>query len=290
MKRTLLSLSLLAASVGAWIAPETLQAAEATTTSAIALPDPAQQLGEVTRLLRNNDLTGLVRTLMSPEQFQELRAEYERERSRPISEEERAEFAETFDKLIAPDAVERLMAEIEPKLIEARPQAQGAILMGLGAAQMALAQPDAELTPEQRTLLQQALPGVREWLTGTDFLSSQTMRQALTIVTDAARGSGIANIDQLRMLSLEEVLTHAGRVLGASKRAVALYGIDLDAIAATIRYETLEVSGNEARVRVSFTVFNAPLSHEVELRYEDGRWFGHEHRIHVEHDDEEAES
>src|SRR5699024_1173074 len=107
-----------------------------TVRSASAVPDPAQQVRETARLLRGNDLAGLVRALVPPAQLQVLRGAYEVKRNEPTTPEDRAEFAEKFGKLTAPDAVDKLMAEIEPKLIEARPQAPGAIMMGLGALQV----------------------------------------------------------------------------------------------------------------------------------------------------------
>ncbi|GMU44063.1 MAG: hypothetical protein IT479_05960 [Xanthomonadales bacterium] len=290
MKKSVLSISLLLASFCATTPPVHAADAPAVRASAVVATDPAQQLREVTQMLRANDLAGLVRQMMSAEEFQRLRQEYELERSRPISDEERAEFEQKIARFVAPDAVDRLMEEIEPKLAEARPQAAGAIMMAIGGLQMALASPETELTEEQRTMLRQALPGIQAWITSTDFLSSQTARQALTYVTDAARASGIGNLDQLRMLSLEEVLAHGGRMFAAGKRALQLYGLDFDAIAASARYETVSVEGDRARVRATITVFDAPLSGELELRLVDGRWIGKDAHIKIRHDDEVEES
>lgn len=287
MRRSLLSVSLLLASLAAAAPPLLAAEASPVQASAVVAADPARQLQELTQLLRSNDLQGLVRHMMSPEDFQRLRQEYELERSRPISPEERAEFEQKIARLVAPDAVDRLMEEIEPKLAEARPQAPGAIMMAIGGLQMALASPDTELSEEQRAMLRQALPGIQAWVTGTDFLSSQKAREALAYITEAARASGIGNLDQLRMLSLEELLAHGGRVFAASKRALQLYGLDFDAIAASARYETISVEGDRARVRATITVFDAPLSGELELRLVDGRWYGRDAHIKVRH---EAES
>lgn len=274
MKRSLLSLSLMLASL---CAAQPLLAQEAplpASSASVAAPDPALQIREAARLLRGNDLAGLVRAMMPAAKFQEVREAYELARAKPITDEQRAEFAEELGRLTAPNAVDLLMAEIEPKLEEARPQAAGAIMMGIGAAQMALASPDAELTEEQRATLRAALPGIQEWVTTTDFLSSETARQALTLVADAARATGISNLDQARMLSFEEVLAKAGNMLAAGKRAVRLYGLDIDAILASTQVEVLEIVGATARVRTTVTVFDAPLSKEIELVLIDGRWYG----------------
>ncbi len=278
MKRNLLSMSLMLASL--FGAAQPLLAQEPVQVRAISastsIPDPAAQIRAAADLLRNNDLMGLLRTMVPPSQLQLLRQGYEEGRSQPITDEDRAEFEEAIAKFTAPDAVERLMQEIEPKLVEARPQAPGAIMMGLGALQMALSSPDAELTEEQRAALRQAMPGLQRWLTSTDFLSSLSMRQALTLVTDAIRGTGLDSIDELRMLSLEEALAQAGSVLASAKQAVRIYGLDLDAIADTLAVEVLAIDGDTARVRTTITVFDAPISREVELVLVEGRWYGKE--------------
>lgn len=293
MKLKLLSMSLLLA--GAIAAAQPLlaasSAAAAPQATSQSIPDPAQQVREVVRSLRANDLAALVRAMVPPSKLQEIRQAYELKRGEPTSAEDRAEFEEKLARFTAPDAVDILMTEIEPKLIEARPQVAGATMMGIGAAQMAIASPESDLTDEQRATLQAALPGIQRWVTTTDFLSSESMRQALTLVTDAARSTGVGNLDQLKMLSFEEVLAKAGSVLAATKQAVRIYGLDLDAIAASARVETLAIEGNTARVRTTVTVFDAPVSGEIELVLVEGRWYGKHalEEIHIE-SDESSES
>lgn len=142
-------------------------------------------------------------------------------------------------------------------------------------------------------MLKRALPGIEAWVIETDFFSVDTLRQALTLVADAARRTGISDLDQIRMLSFEQLLAHGGRMLGAGKQAVKLYGIDLDAIVSTARMEVLEVEGDEARVRTTVTVFDAPLHFEQSLVLVEGRWYTKEaardwnRHVHIEFDGEE---
>jgi hypothetical protein len=282
MKRTVKVLAVAMALAAGGLPVVSAWAAEATPVAVQAAIDPARQLHEMTAFLRRNDLLGLAREAMSAEKFAELRTAYEYQRGRPISDEDRAEFEREIGRITAPDAVDRLMAEFRPKLDEARPQAQGGIMMAIGAAQMALASPDTELTAEQREMLRRALPGVQAWLTSTDFFDEATLRRALTLITGAARATGISNLDQLQMLSFEELLGHGGNMLAAAKSAVRLYGIDLDQIMATARYETVSIAGNAARVKATVTLFDAPLSTEFDMVLVDGRWQGKEAAIRVE--------
>lgn len=261
-----------------------LQAREVAVVAAVASVDPAEQLQGMVSHLRNNDVAGLLRASMPAGQFQILRGAYEMQRGKPITDEQRADFEEAIGKLTASNAVDQLMAEIEPKLLEAAPQAQGGILMALGAMQMAISQPESDMTPEQREMLRAVLPGLERWLKSTDFFNPAIAREALTLVTRAARDTGIQNLDQLKMLSFDEALNSASKMLAASKRAVKLYGLDIDAIAASTRFQTIAVEGNKARVRATVTVFDAPLSHDLELTQIDGRWYGKEAVIRFEAD------
>lgn len=292
MRSTMLTLSLLAC-LG--LAPQTLPAQTPTTVtmSAVAAADPSVQLQDLVRQFRSNDLAAILRGSLPPAHYQTLLDKYEEARSKPISDKDRADFAEGLQKLIAPDAVDRLMAEIEPKMRERAVQSEGMILMGLGAMNMAVTSPDSDLTEEQRAMLKRALPGIEAWVIETDFFSVDTLRQALTLMADAARRTGISDLDQIRMLSFEQLLAHGGRMLGAGKQAVKLYGIDLDAIVSTARMEVLEVEGDEARVRTTVTVFDAPLHFEQSLVLVEGRWYSKEaardwnRHVHFEFDGDE---
>ncbi|MCB1560382.1 MAG: hypothetical protein KDI75_04735 [Xanthomonadales bacterium] len=279
MKRKLLTLTLMAAGLVAFQAPvlaADYNASNAAKAAAANVPDPAAQIQDLAYLFRQDNVTGIAQSLVPASKWEQVRAMYEIKRLEPISDDDRAEFDENIGRFVAPDAVEQLMAEIEPKLEQARPKLPGAMLMGMGAIQMAISSEDSDLTAEQRESLRLAFPGIQEWAASTDFLSSDTMRQALTLVTDAARHSGISSLDELKSLPLESALDRAGGVLAAAKDAVRLYGIDLDEIANTLQVEVLEIDGDTARVRTTVTMFNAPIASEHELVLLDGRWYGKE--------------
>lgn len=247
---------------------------EARSVAARSAADPAQQVLNMARMLRSNDLLGLVQAAVPPRAYEEMRTAYELHRIEPTSESKRAEFAEKLAKLAAPDAVDQLMVELEPQLEEARPKAPSAILMGLGAAQLALLSDESDLTDEQREAFQRALPGFQDWATRTDFLSSSSLREALTLVTDAVRSTGIRDIDQFKSMSFEQAIMQAETLLAAGKEALLIYGLDLDAIADSMQVEVVSMDATTARVRTTVTVFDAPIFAEQDLVRLDGRWYG----------------
>jgi hypothetical protein len=291
MKPRLLTMAALTACLAAGLAVP-LAAQQVTPaparTFAINGPDPAQHVRELGYLFRAGDLAGLAQTALPRAKWEEIRLAFESERFERISDHDRERFAAEIGRFTAPDAVEQLMAEIEPKLEEARPKAPGALLMAFGAMQMAVASPESDLTEEQRNQLRSALPGIQYWASSTDFLDAGTMRDALTLVTDAVRRAGVSDLDELRALPLETLLDRASTVFVAAKDAVRLYGIDLDAIADSLQVEVLDIDGDTARVRTTVTFFNAPLWADHELVLVDGRWYGKHalHHVHVSHRDD----
>lgn len=288
MKRIVLSL-LIVGLIGAMsplVAQKNVQTARVGAVASV--PDPAEQIRDMARLLRSNDLASLVRSTVPPSIYQEMRLAYELQRLQPTTEAQRAQFAEKFSKINAPDAVEQLMAQIEPKLVEARPQVPAALMMGFGALQMAILSEDSDLTADQRATLQQALPGFQQWATTTDFLSSESVRQALTLVTNAARNTGIRSLDELKLMSFEQVLSKAEIVVAAGKQALLIYGLDVNAIADSMQVEVLSIDSKTARVRATVTVFGAQISSEHDLVLLEGRWYGKQSIAHssanAEHD------
>jgi hypothetical protein len=265
-----ISLSLALMSTAGAAAP--VQAERTPQIALLAQPDPAQQIMSHIRALQSSDMQALLRSATDQAGYDALRAKYEFARSAPIGEHDRKEFAESFGKLLAPDAENALMQEIEPELVKNRPQMAGALLMGFGAMQMALAKQDDSLSEAERSALQALVPEVQKWAGSTDFLSSDLMRKVIRIGVNTAKNSGIRSLDDAKALSFEQATQRADQVLLALKQAALVYNLPIDQILDSTRVQTLKVQGTEATVRSSVTVFGVPLSHEFELSFSEGRW------------------
>lgn len=279
MKRRLMSFSLVVALItcdAVVAAPIAAVHPKIASSAAMVVSDPAAQIYDMARLFRAGDVSGLVHGLVPPSKWEEVRLAYELQQLQPISDVQRAEFQEKIARLTSVGAVDHLMAEIEPKLDEARPQLSGALLMGFAATQMAIHSSDGDLTNEQRASLAAAFPSIQNWARSTDFLSPKTMRQALTLLTDAARATGITDLDQFRALPLDDLLFRAAPLLSAAKDAARLYGVDLDAIVDSLQVNVIKIEGDKAIVRTTVNVFDAPLTSDQELVLIDGRWYFNE--------------
>ena len=254
-----------------------VQAEKPALSAVSALPDaaqidPAVQIMAQLRALRSNDVQALLRSVTDQSGYDALRAKYELARAKPISEHDRKEFAESIGKLLAPNAENTLMQEIEPELVKNRPQMAGALLMGFGAMQMALAKQDDNLTEDQRSALQALVPELQKWASNTDFLSSDLMRKVIRIAINTAKNSGVRSLDDAKALSFEQATQRADQFVLAFKQAALVYGLQLDQILDSVRVQTLKVQGNLASVRSSAVVFGVALSHEHELSFSEGRW------------------
>lgn len=276
MKSKLLCLSLMAAGL---IGPVPVVSALETApqpgrVASVNAPDPAIELKRQADLFRAGDLAALAQAMTPRSKWEAARAEYEKKRNRPTTDADRADFAEKMRQITAPDAVDQILAKLEPEMVEARQQMPAMLLMAFGAAQFAINSTESKLTDAQREALRSAMPGIQRWATTTDFLSTDTLRRSLTLLTDAARRVNITDIDQLKALPLEGVLERASPVLAAAKEAARNYGVDLDAIADSLTVEVLQRGTDTARVRTTVTVFGAPVWAEHDLVLVEGHWYG----------------
>lgn len=276
MKTKLLCLALLAAGLIGPVATVSAQeiAASPARAASVVAPDPALEIKHLAQLFRAGDLASLAQALTPRSKWEAARLAFEKRRNKPTSEAERAHFAEKMREITAPDAVDQIMAKLEPEMAKARPQMAGMLLMGFGAAQLAINSTETDLTDAQREALRSAMPGLQRWAGTTDFLSTASMRRSLTLLTDAARRSGITDIDQLKALPLEGVLERASPVLAAAKEAARGYGLDLDAVADSLKVEVLERGHDTARVRTTVMLFGAPIWAEHDLVLVEGHWYG----------------
>jgi hypothetical protein len=241
--------------------------------AAYDVPDPAAQLRASARRFRDNDLAGLAQSLIPPARWEEARSAYELKRSEPISEHDRQEFADKLAELTTPEAIDRFIESLQPKLAEARAQWPGAQLMAFGAMAMAVESPESELTESQREALRSAVPGLQDWIASTDFLNETSLRQALELLADGLRKTGINDLEQLRELPFEDLIERGRSLIDATKQATRLYGLDLDALADSFEVEVLTISAHTATVRSSVLLFGAPVWLDHELVLIDGRWF-----------------
>jgi len=220
-----------------------------------------------------NDFKTLLIAALPPKEIERMRSEWDEQRKEPVSEEQRKEFAESWGKITAPGGVDTIMAELEPQMVQLKPQLPGMIAMVQGMGTMSIQQ-STELTPEQKTQATQFLNGLGGWLGKTDFADPKLMRTALDALAEGLLATGITSLDEINALSFDQVLEKAGPAFQGMKNALAAYGFSLDAIAQSVKTEVISETGDTAKIKVTYSLFDSPQTMESELKKIDGRWYG----------------
>lgn len=254
-------------------ATQTAAPAEKAAVQTAAPATAATAMDAQIKAFRSNDLKALLEAALPAAEIERMRSEWDKNRAEPITEEDRAEFADSWGKITAADGVDKIMAEMEPQLAQLKPQLAGMIAMGQGMATMTIAE-STELTDAQKAQATAFMNGLSGWLGKTDFADPALMRKSLTALADGLRATGITKLDDIKALSFDELLAKFGPAVGGVKNALAAYGFSLDAIAESVKTEVISETGDSAKLKVSYALFDAPMSFESEMQKVDGKWYG----------------
>jgi hypothetical protein len=243
----------------------------------LAADDPAEVTERIADELKADNLLGAVQAALPPDDFDAMRAEYEKSRAETPSEAERVEFAETMEKLTKPDAEQALMAELEPALVkfetEMAAQMPLMLAMGRGFAQQWLTE-SRELNEQQKTQAGAMLDAVAKWLESVKFADRELARQAIAKVVATARALDLKTLDAVRALNFEEAMAKAGIVSAGTKDVLALYGLKINEVLDSVESKVVSEEGDVAKVEVEYRMFDQPLKAETEMVRRDGRWYG----------------
>ena len=254
-------------------ATQTAAPAEKAAVQTAAPATAATAMDAQIKAFRSNDLKALLEAALPAAEIERMRSEWDKNRAEPITEEDRAEFADSWGKITAADGVDKIMAEMEPQLAQLKPQLAGMIAMGQGMATMTIAE-STDLTDAQKAQATAFMNGLSGWLGKTDFADPALMRKSLTALADGLRATGITKLDDIKALSFDELLAKFGPAVGGVKNALAAYGFSLDAIADSVKTEIVSEAGDTAKLKVSYALFDAPMSFESEMQKVDGKWYG----------------
>jgi hypothetical protein len=245
---------------------------------AAATSSPDDAIKAITQALKNDDLQETVRLALPPERFEEVKTRYqERMANEEPTEEEQLEFEAMMTKLTAPDAETALMAELEPALVqfETEMAAQMPLMVGMGRGFAAQAiQENADLSADQKQQATQALDAVANWLGTVKVADRDLARQAIGIATKTAREVDLDTTAEVRALPFEAMLDKAGVAFGGTKDILAVYGLDLDQTLDSATTEIVSEEGDNATVKVTYTLLGKPITSNTEMVRMDGRWYG----------------
>ena len=230
------------------------------------------------QLLRNGDFNALVEASVPPSRLEAAKTRWMNElKDEEITDENRAEFAETMAKLTAPDAEEQLMAEVRPQLEqfqgEMKAQLPAMVAMGKGFILAAINESE-DIKPENKPQVTNLVNALGTWAESGEFASIDRAEKAIGEVTAAARKMPVRTLDELHALDFNGMMNVVSVGFSGLKGALKAYDIDMDKALDGARTETLSQEGDNAKVRVHFELLGAPLNFDTDLVRIDGRWYG----------------
>ncbi|HRQ63982.1 MAG TPA: hypothetical protein PKZ76_03825 [Xanthomonadaceae bacterium] len=243
---------------------------------AAATTSPKGAVDASVKALRQNDLNALLRATLPEKEFHRIGQLWqEGTTGADIDDDERMQFAMTMGMLTADGAEEALMAMLEPQLAELDKQmAQLPLMIGMGRGVAAsMIEQNEDLNQAQKEQVQKSLDALAGWVQKTPFTDRDRARRAVAVVTRTARSLELSTLDELHALSFEEALTKGGMVLGGLKGVLDIYDLSIDRVLDSVKASVVSESGDEAKVRIDWTLLDAPLSIESDMVRQDGRWF-----------------
>ncbi|NCT66571.1 MAG: hypothetical protein GXC76_02890 [Rhodanobacteraceae bacterium] len=243
-------------------------------------------------LLKQGDLAGFMQNALPPAEFAKAKADWKRDANeKPVTDEDRAKFAETMTKLTAPDAEQALFAEIEPQLKEfdATYQQQMPMYVAMGSGWLqGMVQQNKDMSEASKQQALAAINALTGWVQKTRFTDPEAIRKVLAITVKAAREINLKTLDEARALDFDASMAKARIAFVGFKAALAVYGFSFDQLLDSIKPEVIENDGKTAKVKVSYMLFDTPLSAETEMVNVDGRWYGKDAMEKLEHKAEDA--
>jgi hypothetical protein len=254
------------------------QKEEAAVEAVAATATPQGAVDAAVKSLRAGDLKSLVESQIPPKHLEKVRADWTKEMAaEQPSEQEKAEFATMMSELTASDAEAKMMEKLEPQLVkyeqEMEPQMGMMVGMGQGLIMSGI-QENKELTEPQKQQAAQSLEALVKWVQSTKFSDRAKAKEAVNHVVATARELNLKTLDEARALTFDQAMEKGSIALRGTKKVLDAYGFSIDKVLDSVKTEVVSQDGSAAKVKVSYSMFEQPLSFETELVQVDGRWYG----------------
>lgn len=229
-------------------------------------------------LLRAGDFNALLQHALPPEDYANLRADWQRRQHnpQPVSAAERARFNDVVRKLTGPDAENRLYAELQPKLVavEQQYQDQLPLLIGVGDALLKRSLSQSQtLSSAQTAQIDGMLDVLLPWAQQASWFDQAKARQAIHVAVTTAQKLDLTTPEQLHTMDFDTTVARYGTAYEGVKQLLLIYGLSVDDTLASVKLTPLAADDDRAVVRIDYTLLDKPLRTESTLLRENGRWY-----------------
>lgn len=229
-------------------------------------------------LLKTGDFNGLWKHALPPADYATLRADWSRRNASqpPADALEQAKFAATMQVLNAPDAQDKLYAQLQPKLAAMAQQYkdQLPVLIAMGGAYLknGVAH-NPSLDDEQRAQAAGLIDALTPWAQQAPWFDPAHAKQAIAAMVTTAHQLDLKDADALRRMDFDAAMGKLGTGFSGLKQVLAIYGLPVDAALASAKLSTISSQGDHAVVKIDYTLLGKPLSAETNVVKQDGRWY-----------------
>lgn len=244
---------------------------------------PAQAVMLLTRHLRDNDLAGFARDAVPPELHRRLEIAWREGRTRwPLDE---LPFDERLPRLLGalaePGAEARLQQVFDRQFAgETGALKAAATTLGLFGAQYV--RHEGDFSTDERQHYLQFVQALSRWGASAPLADPARARTTIPQLAAAARATGLRSEADFARLGMVAGLGRLGGFLRALKGVLAGYGLGLDESLSGLRAELDSRQGDQARVRMRYTLGGSPVETVVAVERIDGRWYLSDYLRHAE--------
>jgi hypothetical protein len=244
--------------------------------AASAVDAPATALRATLDRLRQNDVNGFWRLALAPSRHAAVRAAWSCALAQvPMTPARQAWIDHALDAADAPGAAALLSARWQPRLAQAERQYGDQLPLLAGVGRSLLTRNLAAggwLDPPQQADAETMLAALAPWAGRAPWFDPARAWQLAELAVETTRTLQLQNTRQALALNLDQAAAKASTVLAAAKRALALYGLSVDAALDSARVTPLTQRADEAIVQVSYMLAGQPLEVTVRMQRIDGRW------------------
>ena len=216
---------------------------------------------------------------LPPDKLAEAKSGWEKFRSSPTTDEEKAQFAQMVTMMTGANAEQNIFDMMKPKLASA----QNDLKEGVNTFDTAmtgllhnLMQQASTATPKEKEEAQKVVTAVISWLRSLNLINETKLKKAIGIAVATFKKANVTSLDQLKKLSFDEMLGKAGIVFLGVDEILASYGLPLRESIAGMKFSNAAITGDKAQVPYEFTMLDQTITGMAKMKKVDGKWVGDE--------------
>lgn len=255
---------------------------------AVVASGPAGAVHQLVQHLHDNDLAGFARAAVPPADYARLEIAWREGRSRwPLTELPLDDQLEPLlSALAAPDSERQLQQAFKRNFAnQDKDLKEAARSLGLFGVQYV--KREGVFTDEERAHYAQMIQALSEWAQKAPLSDSRRGMAAIPPLVAAARKTGLTDEESFRTAGMTGSLQRLSPFFAQAKTLLADYGLSLDRSFSELRTELVEQKGDQARVRVHYTLGDGRLGGReidtvVSLQRRADRWYLTDYLRHAE--------